>query len=219
MRTASSSLSYGMIASTGPKISSCAIVHLVVDVGEDRRLDVEALRQRCRTAAAGDELGAFLLAAARCSRARCRAERPTRADRAASWDRTDRRRVSFASCAFASSMASACRARGTSIRVHAEQVCPEFCMQLFTPAGIALSNGASSSTTNGDLPPSSSVTPLDALAGERRDTPPGLQRAGEAHHVDIGMTDDRFADDAAGAADDVEARRRAGRSRARLRRA
>ena len=31
-------------------------------------------------------------------------------------------------------------------------------MQLFTPAGIALSNGASSSTTNADLPPSSRVT-------------------------------------------------------------
>ncbi len=44
------------------------------------------------------------------------------------------------------------------MRVHAEQVCPEFCMQLFTPAGIALSNGASSSTTNADLPPSSRHT-------------------------------------------------------------
>ena len=31
-------------------------------------------------------------------------------------------------------------------------------MQLFTPAGIALSNGASSSTTNADLPPSSRHT-------------------------------------------------------------
>ena len=31
-------------------------------------------------------------------------------------------------------------------------------MQLFTPAGMALSNGASSSTTNADLPPSSRQT-------------------------------------------------------------
>jgi len=66
--------------------------------------------------------------------------------------------VSFASWPFASSTASPCFERGTSIRVHAEQVCPEFCMQLLTPAGIALSNGASSITTNADLPPSSRHT-------------------------------------------------------------
>ena len=42
--------------------------------------------------------------------------------------------------------------------VQAEQVCPEFCMQLFTPAGTAFSNGASSRITNADFPPSSSVT-------------------------------------------------------------
>ena len=44
------------------------------------------------------------------------------------------------------------------MRVHAEQVCPEFCMQLLTPAAIALSNGASSRTTNADLPPNSRQT-------------------------------------------------------------
>ncbi len=44
-------------------------------------------------------------------------------------------------------------------------------MQLFTPAGIALSNGASSSTTNADLPPSSRVTflmPSPATEAMRR---------------------------------------------------
>ena len=90
------------------------------------------------------------------------------------------------------------------MRVHAEQVCPEFCMQLFTPAGIALSNGASSSTTNADLPPSSRHTflmPSPATDAMRR---PACERAGEAHHVDVGMRDDGFADDAARARDDVE---------------
>ena len=44
------------------------------------------------------------------------------------------------------------------MRVHAEQVWPEFSIALRAPAGMAFSNGASSSTTNADLPPSSSVT-------------------------------------------------------------
>ncbi len=42
------------------------------------------------------------------------------------------------------------------------------------------------------------------VAGKRRHATARLQRSGEADHVDIGMRDDRFADDAAGAADDVE---------------
>ena len=45
---------------------------------------------------------------------------------------------------------------------------------------------------------------LDALARQRRHAAAGLQRSGEAHHVDIGMPDDGFADDAARSADDVE---------------
>ena len=57
------------------------------------------------------------------------------------------------------------------MRVQAEQVCPEFCMQLLTPAGIAFSNGASSRTMNADLPPSSRQTllmPSPATAPTRR---------------------------------------------------
>ena len=45
---------------------------------------------------------------------------------------------------------------------------------------------------------------LDAFARQRGDTAAGLQRSGEAHHVHIGMPDDRLADDATRAADDVE---------------
>ena len=44
------------------------------------------------------------------------------------------------------------------MRVHAEQVCPEFSIALRAPAGMAFSSGASSNTTNADLPPSSRVT-------------------------------------------------------------
>ena len=46
--TASSSSSKGMIDSTGPKISSGATLHVVVHVGEDRRLDEEALLEPAR---------------------------------------------------------------------------------------------------------------------------------------------------------------------------
>ena len=77
-------------------------------------------------------------------------------------------------------------------------------MQLFTPAAIALSNGASSSTTNADLPPSSRQTflmPSPASEATRR---PACKRSGEADHVDVGVADNGFADHASRAADDVE---------------
>ena len=79
--------------------------------------------------------------------------------------------VSLPNCATASCTASSCRGRGTSRRVQAEQVCPEFCIALFTAAGIAFSNGASSRTTHADLPPSSRHTflmPSPASAATRR---------------------------------------------------
>ena len=45
---------------------------------------------------------------------------------------------------------------------------------------------------------------LDAVTGHRRDAATGLQGTGEAHHVDVGMRDDGFADRPAGAGDDVQ---------------
>ena len=69
-------------------------------------------------------------------------------------------------------------------------------MQLFTPAGIALSNGASSSTTNADLPPSSSVTflmPSPASDATRR---PACSDPVKLTMSTSGWRDDRFADDA-----------------------
>jgi len=58
----------------------------------------------------------------------------------------------------ARSSASCWRARGTIIRVHAEQVCRELSMALRAPAGMAFSKGASSSTTKADFPPNSRGT-------------------------------------------------------------
>ncbi len=56
------------------------------------------------------------------------------------------------------SSASARRERGTSIRVSAEQVCPELIQQPNRPAGIAEARSASSNMMLADLPPSSSDT-------------------------------------------------------------
>ena len=77
-------------------------------------------------------------------------------------------------------------------------------MQWLTPAGIAFSNGASSRTTNADLPPSSRHTflmPAPATAATR------LPAACEPVKLTMsmaGMRGDRLADDAARSRHDVE---------------
>ena len=73
-----------------------------------------------------------------------------------------------------------------------------------SPAAIALSNGASSSTTNADLPPSSRQTflmPSPASDATRR---PACSDPVKLTMSTSGCADDGFADDAARAADDVE---------------
>jgi hypothetical protein len=68
----------------------------------------------------------------------------------------------------------------------------------------AMSRSASSSTTSGFLPPISSwnfACPRDAGHG---DLAPGLDRAGEADRVDVGMIEQRLADHRAAAHDEVE---------------
>ena len=84
------------------------------------------------------------------------------------------------------------------MQYHAEHVCPEFCMQLFTPAAIALSNGASSSTTNADLPPNSRQTflmPSPATAAMRR---PACSEPVKLTMSTFGIGGHHFADNAAG---------------------
>ena len=60
--------------------------------------------------------------------------------------------------------ASSCRARGTSSRLQAMQVCPEFRKHWRTPASTASARSASSRTMLAYLPPSSSVTRLTVSA-------------------------------------------------------
>ncbi len=112
--------------------------HAIVDVGEDRRLDVKALLEARRTAAAGDELGALFLALVDVAQHRVALVLRTRAARAWSWDRTDRRASAWRAARWPARWPPPAVARGTSMRVQAEHVCPEFCMQLFTPAGTRL---------------------------------------------------------------------------------
>ena len=77
-------------------------------------------------------------------------------------------------------------------------------MQWLTPAGMAFSNGASSSTTKADLPPSSRHTFLIVGAGHGGDAAARGLRPGEADHVDGRMRRDRLADHAALARHHVE---------------
>ena len=64
----------------------------------------------------------------------------------------------------ASSSTSASLSRGTSIRVSALQVCPELRKHLPTPSGTALARSASARITLADFPPSSSATRLTVPA-------------------------------------------------------
>ena len=64
----------------------------------------------------------------------------------------------------ACSSASASFVRGTSIRVCAEQVWPEFSMQALIVPLTAAATSASSRITEADLPPSSSATRLTVCA-------------------------------------------------------
>ena len=68
--------------------------------------------------------------------------------------------LNFAAARFAISSACSWRLRGTSMRVHAEQVWPAFKKALETETPTALSKSASSRMTLADLPPSSSATRL-----------------------------------------------------------
>ncbi len=69
----------------------------------------------------------------------------------------------------------------------------------------------SSNTMLGDLPPSSSDTFLKDLGGQLVDARAGCRAAGEGDLGDLGMSDERLADDGAVAGDDIHhARRQAG---------
>ena len=85
--------------------------------------------------------------------------------------------VSFAAVPDASSSTSFSRWRGTTSRVHAEHVWPEFSIALFTPVGIALSSGASSSTMKADLPQAPvSLSVIVSAASATRAGRPGRTR-------------------------------------------
>ena len=55
-----------------------------------------------------------------------------------------------------------------------------------------------------DLPPSSRATRLTRLRRKFGDALAGAGRAGERHHVDVGVRRDRLADDRADTGDEVE---------------
>ena len=68
------------------------------------------------------------------------------------------------------------------------------------PAEAAASRSASSSTTNGVVAAQLEADPLEQVAGQRADPPPGRGRAGERDPGHVRVGDDRLA--GLGAADD-----------------
>ena len=78
------------------------------------------------------------------------------------------------------------------MRVSALQVWPEFMYAHPRPAGTMAAKSASSSSTLGDLPPSSSATRLIVVRGELGHAPTRARGAGERHHVDVGVRGDRL---------------------------
>ena len=172
--TASSSVSYGMITSTGPKISSCAIVMSVVTLEKTVGLHEEALLEPLgRLGAAGHERGALVDAlldvaahALALHLGHQRAER--RAAR-----RTDRRPCTPRPPRVASSSTSARRDRGTIIRVEraARLARVGVARRPRRPAPSSRSRRRRACTF-GDLPPSSSATRLIVGGRELGDAPP-----------------------------------------------
>ena len=108
----------------------------------------------------------------------------------------------------ASCSTSASRDLGTSMRVSALHVCPEFAYAASTPVATAAGKSASSRMTNGDLPPSSSATFFTECDASSATRLPGAGGTGERDHVDVGVRGQRFSDDRTEPADEVEHSRR-----------
>ena len=117
------------------------------------------------------------------------------------------------SAAMTSSWIDSC----TSSREPAQQTWPWLKKMPCTMPSTAWSIGASSKTMLAALPPSSRVSFLRVPATARAIDLPDLGRAGERHLVDVVVLDHRAAG-VAGAGDDVDHARRAGRPAGRPRR-
>ena len=115
-----------MIESTGPKISSWAIVMSLRHVGEHRRAHEVALVEPFgRLGAAGQELGSLVDALLDVAADAVALHRGDERPEAGSSGSKGLPGVKPSAAALAFSSTSASRERGTSIRVRAEQVCPE----------------------------------------------------------------------------------------------
>ena len=196
--TASSSVSYGMIDSTGPKISSWAMVMSLVTFGEHRGLHEVALVEALGLlGATGEELGALVDALLDVAPHPVALDAETSGpSRVSAANGSPGVKVSAASAAICSTSASF--DRGTIMRVSAEQVWPELRKALPTPSAHGLREVGVVEDDVRALAAELEGDPLDGLAGQLAHALAGAGGAGERHHVDVGVGGDGLADHRAG---------------------